>query len=107
MSKRDKSLSELVAEYDKYPSNPEMNFNVSDKDKMMTAVEAHFPDSKSIDWLDGVSVWYEDWWVNVRPSNTQPVLRLNIEANDEKTLQEKTTELVSFIESHGGTRAEE
>lgn len=108
MSMQDKSLSELVAEYDKYPSTPEMNFEVEDKMAMMKAVEDHYKDSAdSVDWLDGVSVWFKDWWVNVRPSNTQPVLRLNIEADNEDILKKKSAELVEFIESRGGTRATE
>jgi len=107
MSKQKKSLSKLVAEYDKYPSNPEMNFNVANKDEMMKAVAKHFKDAANIDWLDGVSIWYQNWWANVRPSNTQPVLRLNVEADNEQILQEKTNQLVTFIISRGGTKAEE
>jgi len=84
-----------------------MNLKGEGKKKMMKDVEAHFPDAESTDWLDGVSIWFKDWWVNVRPSNTQPVLRLNIEADSEKILKEKTAELVEFIESHGGSKAKE
>ena len=47
----------------------------------LSALRAVFPDAE-IDWLDGVTVQYPDWWCNVRPSNTEPLLRLNLEATD-------------------------
>ena len=50
----------------------------------MEAIEAAFPDAET-DWLDGVTVQYPEWWCNVRPSNTEPLLRLNLEANDPET----------------------
>lgn len=107
MSKKGKKLSELVHEFDIYPSSGEINFSVEDKESMMKSLEQHFSQATSSDWLDGVSIWFEDWWANIRPSNTQPVLRLNVEADNAQILEEKTQEIVQYIESHGGTRAEE
>lgn len=81
MSKTGKKLSELAAPYRKYFATGELNFHVDDKDARMQAVKDAFgDDAKEILTLDGLSVIHEDWWCNVRPSNTEPVLRLNLEA---------------------------
>jgi len=103
MSIKNKKLSELYDEYNKYFDSGEVNFVVDDKEKVMKAIENEYRDSaKSIDWLDGVSVWFDDFWFNVRPSNTEPLLRLNIEANTSTVLEEKVEELVNKIEKLGG-----
>lgn len=107
MSEKGKKMSELVHEYDVYPSSGEINFSVEDKEGMMKGLEEHFKDAESSDWLDGVSIWFKDWWANIRPSNTQPVLRLNVEADNQEILEAKTNEIIEYIESHGGTKAEE
>lgn len=102
MSIKDKKLSELYDEYDKYPASQEINFEVADKTEIMKAIEAEFKDSaKDIDWLDGVTVWFDTYWFNVRPSNTEPLLRLNVEADNLVLLEEKIKELVTKIESFG------
>ncbi|PIR61669.1 MAG: phosphomannomutase/phosphoglucomutase [Candidatus Pacebacteria bacterium CG10_big_fil_rev_8_21_14_0_10_44_11] len=107
MSKKGKKLSELVHQFDVYPSLEETNFNVADKEAMMKGLAEHFTAAKAVDWLDGVSIWFEDWWANIRPSNTQPVLRLNVEADNAELLKTKSEEIMQYIKSHGGTRAEE
>ncbi len=107
ISQENKRMSELVTQFDLYPSSGEINFSVEDKAEMMKALETKFADAESSDWLDGVSIWYPTWWANIRPSNTQPVLRLNVEADNQQILQEKTAEIKSFILSHGGEIAEE
>jgi phosphomannomutase len=50
-----------------------------------------------IDHLDGLTVGFDDWWFNLRPSNTQPLLRLNVEAEDKATLEAKTNEVLQLI----------
>lgn len=104
MSVKNKKLSEMVDEYNKYSAlESEINFVVEDKDGVMKSIESKYKENaKSVDWLDGVSIWFEDWWFNVRPSNTEPLLRLNIEADNDKILEDKTKELVNVIESLGG-----
>jgi phosphomannomutase len=103
MSVKNKKLSELYDEYDKYKASQEINFIVGDKMSLMKKIEAEYkPFADSVDWLDGVSIWFKDYWFNVRPSNTEPLLRLNIEANDSFLLEEKIKELVAKIESLGG-----
>lgn len=103
MSERNKKLSELVAEYDKYESSGEINFKVEDKEKIMNEVENDYKKrAEKTDRLDGISVWFNDYWFNIRPSNTEPLLRLNIEADNQKILKKIKKELVGFIESKGG-----
>jgi len=107
MSVKNKKLSELYDEYDKYKSSEEINFVVEDKDKVMKAIGAEFKSSAdSIDWLDGVSVWFKEYWFNVRPSNTEPLLRLNVEADSSEILEDKIKELVSKIILLGGKQKE-
>ena len=105
MSVKNQKLSDLVRQYDKYPSSGEINFMVKDKLGVMRRLETTYKNkARSTDWLDGISVWFTDWWFNVRPSNTEPLLRLNIEADNHKILAEHTTEIVSFLSSHGTIR---
>lgn len=99
-----KKLSALVDELDVYPASGEINFTVSDIPSVVSQIKNGFPDAQSIDDLDGISVWYRDYWFNVRASKTEPLLRLNVEADNEKILQNKTSELISRIEALGGKR---
>lgn len=102
MSVKGQKLSEIYDEYNKYPASQEINFEVSDKMAIMKAIENEFKSSAdSVDWLDGVTVWFKDFWFNVRPSNTEPLLRLNVEADNQSLLEEKIKELVTKIESFG------
>jgi phosphomannomutase len=103
MSVKNKKLSELYDEYDKYPTSGEINFVVKDKEHIMNEIESKYKKgAESTDRLDGVSVWFKDWWFNVRPSNTEPLLRLNIEADSKPILDKNTKELVNIIKSLGG-----
>ncbi len=105
MSVKGKKLSEMHDEYDKYKASEEINFIVEDKMKIMKQIESEYKDSaQSVDWLDGVSIWYPDYWFNVRPSNTEPLLRLNVEANTQELLNGKINELVGKIELMGAKR---
>ncbi len=107
LSQKEVKMSELVKHYDRYPSSGEINFSVKDKQGVMTAIISEFTDAQSIDQLDGVSIWYKNWWANIRASNTQPVLRLNVEADNQKLLKEKTQRLKQFIFDQGGKIADE
>lgn len=99
-----RKLSEMVDELDVYPASGEINFVVGDIPKAVEAIKNGFTDAVSKDELDGVSVWYKDYWFNVRASKTEPLLRLNVEADNKTILDAKTSELVSRIESLGGKR---
>jgi phosphomannomutase len=61
-------------------------------------VRAAFDDGEQ-DMIDGLTVQYDSWWFNLRPSNTEPLLRLNVEASDSALLQKKTKELLRLIRS--------
>jgi phosphomannomutase len=89
-------LSELLAPYRRYHASGEINSEVVDQEGRIEAVAGAFADGKQ-DRLDGLTVEYRDWWFNVRPSNTEALLRLNVEARTEELLEEKTREVLSVI----------
>jgi len=89
-------MSELVAPLARYAKSPETNFEVDDKAGKMKELETAYADGR-IDWLDGITVQYDDWWFNVRPSNTEPLLRLVCEARTPQMLDAKMAELVARI----------
>jgi len=96
---RNKKLSELAAPFrNAYVSIPETNFEVSDKQATMEKVAAAFPDAES-DWLDGLTLNFKGGWCNVRPSNTEPLLRLNAEWKDSAGLKEITEKVTAIITS--------
>lgn len=87
LSDSGKKLSEIVKPYRKYFKSEEINFEVEDKEKAMKQVENAFPGGKILR-IDGVSIEFPDFWLNLRPSNTEPLLRLNAEANTKEKLEE-------------------
>jgi phosphomannomutase len=90
------TMSELVSPLMRYAKSPEINFEVDDKQAKMDELGEKFSDGQ-IDYLDGITVQYDDWWFNVRPSNTEPYLRLVLEADDEAQLSRHTDELVEIL----------
>ena len=96
LSATDKPLSELVAPLLKYSHSGEINFEVPDKEAKMREVEDKFSDAE-IDHLDGVTCTYNDWWCNVRPSNTEPLLRLSLEAETPDMMAEKLADLQKML----------
>jgi phosphomannomutase len=100
LSEAHRPLSELLRPLDPYVRSGEINSEVVDPIVTMQAVEAVYEGMAStIDHLDGVTIQFSDWWFNVRPSNTQPLLRLNVEADDQETLNRKTKEVLGLIRS--------
>lgn len=93
---RGRPMSEVVAPLLRYAKSPEINFVVEDKAGKMSMLAERFADG-AIDHLDGITVQYDDWWFNVRPSNTEPYLRLVAEAKDQPTLDRRVEELVSLL----------
>jgi len=91
-----KSLSALIKPLCKYAHSGEINFHVREPQAAMDALAAHFSHGE-ITHLDGLSVDFPDWWFNLRPSNTEPLLRLNVEAEKEELLQEKVEEIKSIL----------
>ncbi|MGI8701825.1 MAG: phosphomannomutase/phosphoglucomutase [Nocardioidaceae bacterium] len=84
----DRPMSEVAADFERYTASGEINATVSDSSAALDRVESAFAGQPgvSLDRLDGLSVIAEDWWLNVRPSNTEPLLRLNVEAVDDATM---------------------
>ncbi|PIQ74127.1 MAG: phosphomannomutase/phosphoglucomutase [Candidatus Portnoybacteria bacterium CG09_land_8_20_14_0_10_44_13] len=93
-----KRLSELINPLKKYFATEEINMKISDADETLKKVKEHYKDGHSID-LDGVYIEYPDWWFSLRKSNTEPVVRLRLEANNKDLLEEKRGELVRLIGS--------
>jgi phosphomannomutase len=91
-------LSELLAPLKRYSDSGEINSRVADQGAKMEEVAAMLADGRQ-DRLDGLTVEFDDWWCNVRPSNTEPLLRLNVEARTPELLREKTDELLALIRS--------
>lgn len=89
-------LSSLVDELTRYPCTGEINFEVADKDAAIERIAGTFADAE-IHRLDGITVRYPSWWANVRKSNTEPLLRLNLEADDAEVLEEARAKLTAAI----------
>jgi phosphomannomutase len=96
VSSADAPLSKLIEPLRKYHNSGEMNFEVEDKQAKMDEFARRYSDGQ-IDNLDGVTIRYKDWWFNCRPSNTEPLLRLNVEADTEELLQEKLAEMAQQL----------
>lgn len=104
MSTQGKLLSELVGErMAAYPVSGEINNTVADPTKLIREIELQYgPDSESIDHIDGLSMNFVNWRFNLRMSNTEPVVRLNVESRgDEALMREKTDELLAIITAPG------
>jgi phosphomannomutase len=98
LSTDERPLSELVAEFrSRYFISGEINSEVADQEAKMKEIAAAHPEAK-ISWLDGVSVDYPDWHFNVRPSNTEPLLRLNLESLDSREdMEAKRDDVLALI----------
>jgi len=96
LSQEGVTMSEALKPLDTYFRSGEINSEVADQQAVLRRLESRFSDGE-LDYLDGLTVSYPDWWFNVRPSNTQPLLRLNVEANDPALLEEKTQAVLSVI----------
>jgi phosphomannomutase len=102
ISREDRKLSEIIQKFDKYPSTGEINFEIADKEKVTGEVEKIYsPKARSTDKIDGLTVWFDDWWFNLRPSNTESLLRLNIEAKNQELLDLRKKEIVDFLKAFG------
>jgi phosphomannomutase len=93
----DQPLSALAARFDRYAASGEINTTVDDQQQVMERVAAAFSGRGRQDWLDGLTVAGTDWWVNVRPSNTEPLLRLNAEARSAPMMAALRDETLGLI----------
>lgn len=97
LSADDKTLAGLYDEYNVYPNSGEINLSVDDVVVAIDRLATTYQDGTQ-DRLDGLTVRYQDWWFNARPSNTEPLLRLSIEANDQDLLQTRQQELLTLLD---------
>jgi phosphomannomutase len=96
LSAAERPLSELLAPFRKYFDSGEINSRVDDQAGRIERIASSLADGDQ-DRLDGLTVEYRDWWCNVRPSNTEPLLRLNVEATTPELLAEKTAIVLDLI----------
>ena len=100
ISKRGRSLSELLRPYhERYFLTGELNTPVSDVAVKLQELKERFGREGKVSHLDGISIEAEDWHLNVRPSNTEPLLRLNLEARSRELMEHKRDEVIEVIRS--------
>ncbi len=99
LGEQDRPLSQLLAAYDRYVASGEINSTVSDAAAKTTEVRAAYADlaGATVDDLDGMTITTDDWWFNLRPSNTEPLLRLNVEAGDQATMEKVRDEVLAIV----------
>ncbi|HSV37448.1 MAG TPA: phosphomannomutase/phosphoglucomutase [Nocardioidaceae bacterium] len=99
LAETDQPLSELLADYTRYVPSGEINSTVHDQQAVLKALESEYAGQEGIrvDHLDGLTVVATDWWFNVRASNTEPLLRLNAEGNDQATMVEIRDAVLQLI----------
>jgi len=97
LAARGGSLSEMVQPLrDRYAQSPEINVEVQDKQEAMAEIERRFPGGK-VERLDGLSISFDDFWFNVRPSNTEPLLRLRLEARTAEIARARSQEIARIL----------
>jgi phosphomannomutase len=99
LAETDRPLSDLLAEFERYPLSGEINSTVADQDAVLAALEEEYADRPGVvlDRLDGLTATHPDWWFNVRASNTEPLLRLNAEGRDRPTMERVRDDVLSLI----------
>ncbi|MCJ8347597.1 phosphomannomutase/phosphoglucomutase [bacterium] len=99
VAKSERPLSEMIGDIQKYAYSGEINFKAENKDELMAIVRNQF-DGGELNELDGIRVDYKDWWYNIRKSNTEPYLRLVIEADNQAILDDKVSSISELIQSN-------
>ena len=97
-SESGKTVSQAIAPIDTRFRSGEINTEVKDAATKLREIESHYRDA-DIDHLDGVTISYPDWWMNVRPSNTEPLLRLNVEGDTKELMEKHRDEALALIRS--------
>ncbi len=91
--------SEFIKQYQKYYHSGEINRSVNNKEKIFEKLASNYKEAK-ISTLDGISISYDDFWFNVRASNTENKVRLNLEAKTKEIMEEKRDEILKIIEQY-------
>lgn len=99
LAESDRSLSEVLKPYERHVSSGEINSEVADQQAVLDQIRARYTGSTEVtlDELDGLTVSHQDWWFNVRASNTEPLLRLNAEGRDQQTMERVRDEALMII----------
>ena len=103
LSESQGTLSQLLHSYNRYSSSGEINSVVGDAQSVMESIESHYLAMNlamggiTTDHLDGLTVESSDWWFNVRASNTEPLLRLNVEANSDALMKKVSAQVLALI----------
>ena len=98
IAKRQKRLSQIIKPLIKYAKSEEINFQVPCTKTVIEKIRNHYLNYKK-EFIDGTTILADNWWFNIRSSNTEPLLRINIEANSQKTLEKITSHLTKLIKS--------
>ncbi|RMF55385.1 phosphomannomutase/phosphoglucomutase [Candidatus Woesearchaeota archaeon] len=96
LSAYDKKLSEIVKPFNKYVKTDEINLKLDNIPMALEKIKQEFKDGK-IDELDGITVNYDNWWFNARPSNTEPLLRITVEADSETVLNTNKNRILELL----------
>ena len=91
------TLSELLKQFNRYVASGEINSKVKDAEKSIELIRKKYCDKYLVDELDGLTITADNWWFNLRPSNTEPLLRLNVEADTEKEMVKIRDTVLSLI----------
>ncbi len=96
LAEGDGTVSELMEQFSRYAASGEINSTVEDADEVIARIVDTYADQEQ-DRLDGLTVTADSWWFNVRASNTEPLLRLNVEGDDEATMARVRDEVLALI----------
>ena len=96
-SKQKGKFSDMVKEFETTSKGYEQSVRVDDQEKTMQKVKKHYKRKAKIEHFDGIRISFKDWWVNIRKSNTEPLLRVNVEAQNIKLLKAKKKEVLKII----------
>lgn len=96
LTKSKQSLSEYIEQYKKYSHSGEINNRVEDPEKVIEEIKNKYSNGEQNE-LDGITIEYPDFWFNIRKSNTEPLLRLNLEARSKELMEEKKDEILGII----------
>lgn len=98
LSEDNRSLSEIIKEFTLYYRADELNLKVKDINTEFDKIRDKYKDN-ILDEIDGITVEFDNWWFNVRPSNTEPLLRITVEAADQSSANQHQQELISLIDN--------